>query len=499
MMMFPVQRVLITLTILLTGCLGSGTGTTVSTPPSATPQSLVTPVVSAVVAPVVSPSAPSAVPPTAVTTYPPLSNALLTNPFQGLVRYVGALPTVSTLPQTLAYNNLTWKTLEPNVKGTFDWVAFETAWAGEIAQGRRIGFRLNVSFPNATPHDDIPAWLIAAGVPVQAYSTGGTFGSVPDWNNATFLAEHDRVIAALGARYNNDPRIAWVDVGSYGIWGEWHQFGATPAPLTPTNVTKKRILDAYLLAFPNKRLVLPYGDAYATQYFTQNRGGLRNDCLGPLASNNAYLTMVNPMPSAASNVLYQTAPITGEFCNGAAGVTTAMTTDYAQTLAFIQSTHWSWIGPTVGDLLNPITLPLANAQQLHNTLGYRFRVASITHLPSVTRNVATSISAQLQNDGIAPFYEAWPVEISLINAAGVVAWSSTMPTWDVRTWLPGVTNLSANVSIPLTLPAGTYTVAIAVLDPNPVPPTAANLPALEFAQTGKRTDGRYPLSSVQVN
>lgn len=486
--MFSIQRIAclsFAAVMSLSGCSGSGGG------------------VASAVAP--APNPPPVVQPNAVTSLPVASTALLTNPFHGFVRYVGVAPPVSTLPQTLAYNNLTWKTLEPIAKGTFNWAAFEAGWAQETARGRRIGFRLNMSFPNATAHDDVPAWLIAAGVPVTAYNNAGSFGSVPDWNNATFLAEHDRMIAALGARYNLDPRIAWVDVGSYGIWGEWHQFGAVPALPVPTAATKKRLLDAYLLAFPNKRLVLPYGDAYATQYLTANGKGLRNDCLGPVASNTAYYNLTNPIPTAASGVLYKTAPVTGEFCNGSVGVASSMTTDYATTLAFIQNTHWSWIGPTGWELLNPTAAPLtstvslANIQQLHRTLGYRFRVASVSHLPTITRNTAATINAQIQNNGVAPFYEAWPVELSLINAAGVVSWSSTIPAWNVRTWLPGASNVSTSITIPATLPAGTYTLAIAILDPAPIPPKAANQPAIELAQTGKRPDGRYPLSTLQLN
>lgn len=277
--MFSIQRITylsFAAVLSLSGCSGSGGGaaSTLAVAPIAaapTPNTL-TPVVQ----------------PNAVTSLPVASTAILTNPFHGFVRYVGVAPTVSTLPQTLAYNNLTWKTLEPLAQGTFDWAAFEAGWAGETAQGRRIGFRLNMSFPTATAHDDVPAWLIGLGVPVTAYNMAGSLGSVPDWNNAVFLAQHKRVITALGARYNNDPRIAWVDVGSYGIWGEWHQNNMAGLPVA-TPATKKILLDDYLAAFPNKRLVLPYGDAYATQYLTTNGKGLRNDCRRPRSQQYCLL------------------------------------------------------------------------------------------------------------------------------------------------------------------------------------------------------------------
>lgn len=480
--------------LLLTGCF-SGGGTLSS---AALPQVPVTFVSSVppIMPPIVPPNS-YVIPVGLMTRYPTPSSAVLSNPYHGFARTAGDVPVRSVLPQTLAYNNLTWAVLEP-LKGAFDWAAFEAGWAQETALGRRIGFRLNMTFPSGVPHHDVPTWLITAGVPMQPYTAGGTFGSVPDWNNPTLLAEHDRVIAALGARYNRDPRIAWVDVGSYGLWGEWHLFGTTQALTPVTNANKKRILDAYLRAFPNKRLVIPFDDAFATAYLTQQGQGVRNDCLGPQAENQYYYDSTNLVLTAASGVLYQRAPVTGEFCNGVAGVVNSMTGGLTRTLTFVRNTHWSWIGPMVGELLNPRTVPLASAQALHNTLGYRFRVASVTHPNHITRTVAATFTLQLQNDGIAPFYYPWPVELSLLDATGVVVWRNPIPAWDVRTWLPGVNNLSTMLTLPINVPSGNYTLAIAILDPDPIPPRSANLPAIELAQTGKRADGRYPLSTLVV-
>lgn len=42
------------------------------------------------------------------------------------------------------------------------------------------------------------------------------------------MAEHKRFIAALGQRYDGNPLIAGLDIGSYGHWGEWHCHGLPP-------------------------------------------------------------------------------------------------------------------------------------------------------------------------------------------------------------------------------------------------------------------------------
>jgi hypothetical protein len=50
----------------------------------------------------------------------------------------------------------------------------------------------------------------------------------PHFDDPVFMAEHKRFIAALGQRYDGNPLIAGLDIGSYGHWGEWHCGGLPP-------------------------------------------------------------------------------------------------------------------------------------------------------------------------------------------------------------------------------------------------------------------------------
>jgi len=49
----------------------------------------------------------------------------------------------------------------------------------------------------------------------------------PDFDDPVFLAKLDRFLAAAAARYDGDPNVAFVDVGSFGIWGEGQTFWST--------------------------------------------------------------------------------------------------------------------------------------------------------------------------------------------------------------------------------------------------------------------------------
>ncbi len=47
-------------------------------------------------------------------------------------------------------------------------------------------------------------------------------GFSPNYSNTKFIELHEEVVKLLADRYNNDPSIAFVELGSVGNWGEWH-------------------------------------------------------------------------------------------------------------------------------------------------------------------------------------------------------------------------------------------------------------------------------------
>ena len=70
----------------------------------------------------------------------------------------------------------------------------------------------------------------------------------PDYADPIYLAKHGAFIAAMGKRYDGTPGVEFLDIGSYGIWGEWHS--THPAPVA----VRKQIVDMYLQAFPKTPL-----------------------------------------------------------------------------------------------------------------------------------------------------------------------------------------------------------------------------------------------------
>ncbi|MBD0382108.1 hypothetical protein [Paenibacillus sedimenti] len=63
---------------------------------------------------------------------------------------------------------------------------------------------------------------------------------------------------------------------------------------------------------------------------------------------------------------------------------------------------------------------------------------------------------------------------------------------DIRQWLPGEREVSDTLPIPANLTPGNYKVNAAILNPQ------TGKPGIDFANDGRRSDGRYTLGTVKV-
>ena len=414
------------------------------------------------------------------------SDEILANPFKGFVPWIGSENTA--YPTQLQYGNFTWKDLEPS-PGVFNKARFEKDWGNITQTGRRVGFRVNACEPGERGHIDIPQWLADQGVPLRAYAIDGSYGLAPDWNDPRFLLAHHDFLMALGARYDADPRVAWIDIGSYGFWGEWHVY--LNDSLAASQATRQAILEDYFTAFPTKPKVIAFDDDFATQYVTSRGGGIRNDCLGTSDSNDWYLTSLNGIDPGLNDRVWKTAIISGEFCGSDQGALQGTTNRFDLNYQFIQKTHWSFIGPAGGDLEPLDANHRKNLDRLYKKLGYRFVLHKAEFNASVKRGEKWVLQMQVENVGVAPFYFDWPLVIYLIDDAGIVAVQTILPE-DIRGWLPGLNSFTASIPIAVDLTVGVYHVGIAIHDP------ITGKPGVRFANKNRDAQWRYLLGQVDV-
>jgi len=171
------------------------------------------------------------------------------------------------------------------------------------------------------------------------------------------------------------------------------------------------------------------------------------------------------------------------------------------TLSMAREAHFSWVGPWNFGLADPASAGahgLTPAQfservrALNRTLGYEFRLDRLTHTKLRTGQPTTFTIAGV-NQGVAPFYYPWPVELALLDttiqppALKQLITTST----DLRTWHPGKFSCTATPLISV-LP-GTYALAVGIRDP------WKNEPSIGFANSLPVVQGWTVLTSVNVS
>ena len=125
---------------------------------------------------------------------------------------------------SVAYLRVPWAYLEPE-EGKFNWALLDTPAQRWIADGKRIALRFTCSenwMKYATPE-----WVREAGAKGTYYrygrgrvEEGGPWD--PFFDDPVFLEKLDAFLAAAAARYDGNPNVDFIDVGTFGLWGEGH-------------------------------------------------------------------------------------------------------------------------------------------------------------------------------------------------------------------------------------------------------------------------------------
>ncbi len=120
------------------------------------------------------------------------------------------------------------------------------------ARGHQLVFRPYLDYPGLP--SGLPDFLEGT-VDLQPYADHGG-GLSPDYGHPELQAALLDFIAALGARYDGDPRLAVVQLGLLGFWGEWHTWPHSDWFADP--LFQQEVLQAYDDAFSTTLLQTRY-------------------------------------------------------------------------------------------------------------------------------------------------------------------------------------------------------------------------------------------------
>lgn len=132
------------------------------------------------------------------------------------------------------YIRTSWADLEPE-EGKYNWSEFDNVLKVAAKHGIPFSFRIMCACIRSKQLST-PKWVFDKGakgdkiiIPfVEKGITNNVTQISPHFDDPIFMAEHRRFISDLAKRYDGNPLISGLDIGSYGHWGEWHCFGLPP-------------------------------------------------------------------------------------------------------------------------------------------------------------------------------------------------------------------------------------------------------------------------------
>jgi hypothetical protein len=401
------------------------------------------------------------------------------NPMKGFrpSRYIqdAAFPDgeyVSTYKHYIPYSALE-STAADGVQKIKDWS--DASWSGLRAQNRKVIPRVVIVYPGTgeywgdLPHDGTPA----------------------EWATSALKARLVAFVAKLGQAWDDDPRVAAVEMGLWGKWGEQNIYPDQVAGSDRIPGDFQQALgDAFSAAFQNKKVMARYPDTFTSD----SNVGFYWDSFALPDDDNA-----GGGAGMVTRDVWRTRMLSGEVAydwgdqshlGGSPNGTLSSNANTDYVIGYIARLHASSLG-WIAQYTPDGGAVSANAARMQKAFGYRFTIKQATFTGALSSGGDLDVSLTVANVGSAPFYYEWPVEVSLLNADRSVAWRGTFADADIRLWLPGSSSTVRGTFHP-NVAAGTYTLAVAILDP------AGNTPSLRLANVSYYRGGRTPLGRVGI-
>ena len=300
------------------------------------------------------------------------------------------------------------------------------------------------------------------------------------------------LVLKLGRVWNDDPRIAYVEMGIYGLWGEEHEDSLSRA-------AQRNLADAFHDAFPDKLCMLR----------------CPRDCMGEgfgmYWDSFAHIDEESYAKDAVRFLDWRRAVMGGEVAHNWGRHEIQPGEDINDTLTapehmeyFFDCVNWQhnnhlgmWF---VHD--ERYEQAMKGLAEYQKRAGYRFVLERVEY---GVQDGKLHVGFDVRNIGASPFYYRWPVSAALLRGREVVY--TAVFDADLRRWMPGDKwDFDAHAySEPARIyheeqtfdlsgvPDGVYTLALAIRDPS------CGKPNVRFATRQYYNGGWHPIGYAGVN
>ena len=383
----------------------------------------------------------------AATVCPKDTGEALVNPGMGLVHYhysnrlwaygMYAKPgETDPLPGTsVVYFRVLWNDVEPQ-EGVFRWDIFDAVAQNWIKAGKQIAFRIICcnQTENATPD-----WVRAAGAKGIWFKYRNSPTAEPRWepvyDDPVFLEKYTDFLKAFAARYDGDSSVAFVDIGSFGMYGEGHSGDTSKLSRAETERITRLHMELHRKWLPHTYLVISDDvagsnskatDLPLLQYARSLGIGLRDDSL-MCSKFGWYHDHWGRLFAPILPVVLETGHYT--LCSARGNWRKDR---ILESVEKHQASYFTFHG-------FPEDFRESHAAEIaavNRRIGYRLVPEKVSFPDEVKLGVPVEIAAEWVNKGVAPCLPGGFVAWSLVDAAGNVCWSFTDESFDVRALAP---------------------------------------------------------------
>ncbi|MHB1036847.1 MAG: DUF4832 domain-containing protein [Pirellulales bacterium] len=437
------------------------------------------------------------------------TGAALVNPGMGWVlHYYDNLPanygsklapsdTMDDFPGlAVVYLRIPWSYIEPE-EGRFNWSVLDTPAQRWIAKGKQVALRISAS--ESWTRYATPEWVQKAGAKGHDFRSGagvvegGPYWE-PDFDDPIFLDKLGRFLAAAAKRYDGKPEVAFLDVGSFGVWGEGHTYASTRLPYSAATIRKH--IDLHCKYFPHT--LLAANDDFALHdrgmepiRYARERGlTLRDDSILVQGGKNAYLN------AAMAQYFWPHVPVILESEHYGSSRDRGNWKDGRQYLQAVEEYHASYasIHWWPREFLNENR---ALVDEMNRRLGYRLQLVEASWPARVRAGSALPFAARWRNAGVAPCLVGGNVAVTLKDVQGGIAAVLADDGFDVASLPVGppekaeIRARETSIPLPFSLAPGVYRAYISV-------GTQTGTPRIALPLANDDGQRRYPIGTVEV-
>ena len=459
----------------------------------------------------------AAEPQTLKTVRPPDTGEALVNPDMGWTmhfysnipkNYGSQLEPADTLDDfpglSTVYLRVPWAYVEPR-EGQFNWALLDTPAQRWIAQGKKIALRISCSeswLKFATPE-----WVKDAGAKGVFFQFGkgpqedGPLWD-PDFGDPVFLQKLENFLQAMAARYDGNPAVAFLDIGSYGMWGEGHTMGSSRVPEERAESIVRQHIDLHVRLFPRTRLCISDdvaghskpGRHFPLMDYALSKGvSMRDDsiCVQPPPRSWYHAEMAQEfwpkLPVILEHEHYGASQQRNAWGDGS-----LLVKSVEEYHASYMSIHW-WPRILLEENRGMI-------DQINRRLGYRLQLRELSWPASAKIGHPFSVAWRWANAGVAPCYPGGFPALTLKDGKGGLVAVLADESFNLRELAVGAKDQApvqdhrsefvAGLIAPTTRP-GTYDLFVSVGRRDGTPVLALPLPEHD----GQR---RYKVGSIQL-